>query len=137
MASTERAAATAEGASTAQHHLEELVAANESIKLVVLTSGDGMEIAAHPKRQVGLTQRIAAMSSSIQALASALAKESGIARNRSVIIESEAGAVLVLGLAGPGLSASLSVVASNAVSLGHILWAARGCCAAMEKSLRR
>jgi predicted regulator of Ras-like GTPase activity (Roadblock/LC7/MglB family) len=136
MASTERALTT-QSANTAQRHLEDLVAANESIKLVVLTSGDGMEIAAHPKRNVGLTQRIAAMSSSIQALAAALAKESGLASNRCVIIESEAGAVLVLGVASPGLSASLSVVASNAVSLGHILWAARNCCAALEKSLRR
>ena len=82
MASIERALTT-ESANTAQRHLEDLVAANESIKLVVLTSGDGMEIAAHPKRNVGLTQRIAAMSSSIQALAAALAKESGLEIGRA------------------------------------------------------
>lgn len=136
MASTERAL-TADGASSAQRHLEDLVAANDSIQLAVLTSGDGMEIAAHPKRQVGLTQRIAAMSSSLQALAAALAKESGLANSRSVIIESEGGAILVLGVASPGLSASLSVIASTGASLGHLLWAARSCCAALEKSLRR
>ena len=136
MASTERAF-TPEGATSAQQHLEEFVAANDSIKLAVLTSGDGMEIAAHPKRQVGVTQRIAAMSSSLQALAAALAKESGLKSNRSVIIESEGGAILVLGVASPGLSASLSVIASNRASLGHLLWAARSCCAALEKSLRR
>jgi uncharacterized protein len=136
MASTERAP-TADGANSAQRHLEDLVAANDSIKLAVLTSGDGMEIAAHPKRQVGLTQRIAAMSSSLQALAAALAKESGLANSRSVIIESEGGAILVLGVASPGFSASLSVIASNGVSLGHLLWAARSCCSALEKTLRR
>ena len=136
MASTERAF-TAEGANSAQQHLEDFVAANESIKLAVLTSGDGMEIAAHPKRQVGATQRIAAMSSSLQALAAGLARESGLKSNRSVIIESEGGAILVLGVASPGLSASLSVIASNGATLGHLLWAARGCCAALEKSLRR
>lgn len=136
MASTERAL-PADSASSAQRHLEDLVAAHDSIQLAVLTSGDGMEIAAHPKRQVGLTQRIAAMSSSLQALAAALAKESGLANGRSVIIESEGGAILVLGVASPGLSASLSVIASTGASLGHLLWAARGCCAALEKSLRR
>jgi predicted regulator of Ras-like GTPase activity (Roadblock/LC7/MglB family) len=136
MASTERAF-TAEGAHSAQQQLEDLVAANESIKLAVLTSGDGMEIAAHPRRQVGVTQRIAAMSSSLQALAAALARESGLKSTRSVIIESEGGAILVLGVASPGLSASLSVIASNGASLGHLLWAARSCCAALEKSLRR
>ena len=136
MASTERAL-PADSASSAQRHLEDLVAAHDSIQLAVLTSGDGMEIAAHPKRQVGLTQRIAAMSSSLQALAAALAKESGLASSRSVIIESEGGAILVLGVASPGLSASLSVIASTGASLGHLLWAARSCCAALEKSLRR
>jgi uncharacterized protein len=136
MASTERVL-TPEGASSAQQHLETFVAANDSIKLAVLTSGDGMEIAAHPKRQVGVTQRIAAMTSSLQALAAALAKESGLKSNRSVIIESEGGAILVLGVASPSLAASLSVIASNAASLGHLLWAARNCCTALEKSLRR
>ena len=136
MASTERAF-TAEGANSAQQRLEDLVAANESIKLAVLTSGDGMEIAAHPRRQAGMTQRIAAMSSSLSALAAALARESGLKSARSVIIESEGGAILVLGVASPGLSASLSVIASNGASLGHLLWAARSCCAALEKSLRR
>jgi predicted regulator of Ras-like GTPase activity (Roadblock/LC7/MglB family) len=136
MASIERAFPT-DGASAAQLHLEEFVSANESVKLVVLTSGDGMEIAAHPKRREGVTQRIAAMSSSLQALATALAKESGLGGNRSVIIESEGGAILVLGIASPGLSASLSVVAANSASLGHLLWACRGCCAALGKSLRR
>jgi predicted regulator of Ras-like GTPase activity (Roadblock/LC7/MglB family) len=136
MVSTERAL-TADGANSAQRHLEELVATHETIKLAVLTSSDGMEIAAHPKRHVGLTQRIAAMSSSLQALAAALAREAGLANNRSVIIESDGGAILLLGVASPGLSASLSVIASHGVSLGHLLWAARSCCAALEKSLRR
>lgn len=136
MASTERVLA-ADGASAAQLHLEEFVSANASVKLAVLTSGDGMEIAAHPKRHVGLTQRMAAMSSSLQALATALAKESGLGNNRSVIIESEGGAILVLGVPSPGLSASLSVVAANGASLGHLLWACRSCCAALEKTLRR
>lgn len=131
------AALSSEGACVAQLHLEELVCANESITLAVLTSGDGMEIAAHPRRQVGLTQRIAAMTSSLQALASALAKESGLASSRSVIIETEAGAILVLGVPGPGVSASLSIIASTGASLGHLLWAARTCCASLEKCLRR
>jgi hypothetical protein len=54
-----------------------------------------------------------------------------------VIIESEAGAILVLGLASPGLSASLSIIASTGASLGHLLWVARTCCTTLEKCLRR
>jgi len=77
------------------------------------------------------------MSSSLQALAEALVREVGVARNRSLIIESEGGAIVVLGVANIALPVSLSVVASGEVSLGHLLWASRNCCSSLERSLRR
>lgn len=120
----------------AQHELESLVTSHEGITLAVLTSGDGFEIAAHPRRQAGLTQRIAAMSSSLQALAEALVREVGVARNRSLIIESEGAAIVVLGITCLALPASLSVVATGGPSLGQLLWASRNCCACLERSLK-
>jgi predicted regulator of Ras-like GTPase activity (Roadblock/LC7/MglB family) len=114
-------------------HLQNLVNANSGIKLAVVTSGDGFEIAAHPARPV--TQKIAAMSSSLQALSEAIAKEAGLADSRSVVIESASGTIVVLGLAVvPRMS--LAVVASGDEILGRLLWLARNCCAELERSLR-
>jgi uncharacterized protein len=114
-------------------HLQNLVNENPGIKLAVVTSGDGFEIAAHPARPV--TQKIAAMSSSLQALSEAIAKEAGLADSRSVVIESTTGTIVVLGLAVvPRMS--LAVVASGDEILGRLLWLARNCCAELERSLK-
>lgn len=129
-------ALTPAAVATAQRELEALVTSQEGVTLAVLTSSDGFEIAAHPRRQAGLTQKIAAMSSSLQALAEALVREVGVARNRSLIIESEGAAIVVLGTTCQALPASLSVVATGGPSLGQLLWASRNCCACLERNLK-
>src|SRR5262245_59612016 len=85
--------------------LEAFAAATPGTVLAVLASGDGFEIAAHPR---GLTaaQRLAAMSSSLQALSEAMAREAGLVKIRNLIIECDGGTVIVLGVgsASPRLS---------------------------------
>lgn len=120
----------------AARHLETFAAANGDVMLTVLTSGDGYEVASFPAAQP-MTARIAAMSSSLQALSKALAHEAGLQDHRSLIVETKTGTVLVLGLHDTVPSASLAVVASSKELLGKLLWATRNLCKTLEASLRR
>jgi predicted regulator of Ras-like GTPase activity (Roadblock/LC7/MglB family) len=119
---------------SAQRQLAEFVAANSDITLAVVTSGDGFEVAAHP--QLPMAQRIAAMSSSLQALSEAIAREAGLSRSRNLIVETDNGTILVLGIPNIAPRLSLEVVESGSEILGRLLWAARTCCAALESSLK-
>jgi predicted regulator of Ras-like GTPase activity (Roadblock/LC7/MglB family) len=118
----------------AQGSLQEFVDANSEVKLAVVTSGDGFEVAAHP---FGLpaAQRLAAMSSSLQALSEAIVREAGLGRARNLIIESDGGTIVVLGI-GSTPRLSLAIVASGNEILGRLLWASRSCCASLERSLQ-
>ena len=112
--------------------LQSLIDANPGIKLAVITSSDGFEVAAWPVKPV--SQRIAAMSSSLQALSEAIAREAGLKDSRSLVIESENGTIVVLGLTTtPRMS--LAVVASGEELLGRLLWLARNCCSELERTL--
>lgn len=120
----------------AGRQLQEFTQVNEGVRLAVLTSGDGFEIAAFPPA-AGSTGRIAAMSSSIQALSQALAQEAGLTGNRSLIIETDTGTLLLLGLdqSTPGIA--LTIVASSKELLGKLLWASRTLCKTLEKTLKQ
>lgn len=119
----------------AAQHLEHFAAANADVRLIVLTTNDGFEIASFPA-QSPAAPRIAAMCSSMQALSNAMAQEAGLQESRSLIVETQTGTVLVLGLnTAPG--ASLAVVASSNELLGKLLWATRNLCKTLETSLRR
>ena len=117
-------------------HLEAFANANAGVLLTVLTSSDGFEVAAHPADSA-TAARIAAMSSSLQALSEALAREAGLSANRSVIVETDTGTVLVIGLAESSPRMSLAVVATGSELLGKLLWASRDLCKALESSLRQ
>lgn len=118
----------------ASRHLESFVAANPGVAYAVLTTSDGFEVAAHPRRP--LTQKLAAMSSSLQALSEAITREAGLINSRNLVIEAETGTIIVLGLGGSGPRMSLAVISNNSETLGRMLWAARNCGATLE-GLRR
>jgi predicted regulator of Ras-like GTPase activity (Roadblock/LC7/MglB family) len=119
----------------AYENLENFVTSNPGVVLAVLTSGDGFEITAYPQHRQ-LAPRIAAMSSSMQALAEAMSREAGLANTRSLIVESDAGTILVLGLADATVRVSLAVVASGDATLGQLLWATRNCGTLLARSLQ-
>ena len=119
---------------SAQRQLAEFVAANPDVTLAVVTSGDGFEVAAHPHLPMG--QRIAAMSSSLQALSEAIAREAALGRSRNLIIETDNGTILVLGIPNTTPRLSLAVIASGSEVLGRLLWATRNCCVALENNLK-
>jgi len=124
----------ADFASRASAHLETLGATNRGISLAVLTSEDGFEIAAY--RAAAVSGRIAAMSSSLQALSEAMTREAGLAGTRCLVIEAENGTIIVLGIDSTAPRMSLAVVASNEETLGTLLWAARNCCKSLEQALQ-
>ena len=117
-----------------RRQLESFVSGTQGAVLAVLTSGDGFEIAAHPQG-LPTVQRLAAMSSSLQALSEAMVQEAGLVSIRNLIIESEGGTVIVLGVGKATPRLSLTVVASSDEVLGRLLWASRECCAALEQRL--
>jgi predicted regulator of Ras-like GTPase activity (Roadblock/LC7/MglB family) len=117
-------------------HLESFANANTGVLLTVLTTSDGFEVAAHPADSA-TAARIAAMSSSIQALSEALAREAGLSANRSLILETDTGTVVVVGLAETSPKMSLAVVATGTELLGKLLWATRNLCKVLESSLRQ
>ena len=121
--------------SAATRPLEAFANANTGVLLTVLTSSDGFEVAAHPADSA-TAARIAAMSSSIQALSEALAREAGLSANRSLILETDTGTVVVVGLAETSPKMSLAVVATGSELLGKLLWATRNLCKTLESSLR-
>ena len=120
----------------AGRQLEELVGANPQISLAVLTTGDGFEVAAHG-REASQTQRVAAMSSSLQALSEAIVREAGLSDSRNLIIESTTGVIVVMGIANVEPRLSLAVVASGENILGHLLWTARNCCMTLARELKQ
>ena len=114
--------------------LEAFVQATPGVTFAVLSSGDGFEIAAHP-RGVSRARRLAAMSSSLQGLSEAMAGEAGLEGIRNLVIESNGGTVIVLGLGKLTPRLSLTVVARGDETLGRLLWASRECCASLEQRL--
>lgn len=114
--------------------LETFVCQTPGATFAVLTSADGFEIAAHP-RHLSVTQRLAAMSSSLQALSEAMVSEAGLAGIRNLIMESSLGTVIVLGIGKVTPRLSLTVVARGEEILGRLLWATRECCSALEQRL--
>ena len=119
---------------TLRQQLESFVSGTPGTTLAVLTSGDGFEITAHP-RGLPTARRLAAMSSSLQALAEAMVQEAGLVRIHNLIIESDGGTVIVLGIGAVTSRLSLTVVAAGDETLGRLLWASRECCAALERRL--
>jgi uncharacterized protein len=117
----------------ATEHLQALGSANPVIALALITSEDGFEIASY--RGADVSRRIAAMTSSLQALSEAMCREAGLGGSNSLIIEAELGTIIVLGIATRSPRLSLALVARSGETLGTLLWAARNCSKSLESSL--
>ena len=121
-------------AEDARRLLESLVDGTPGVTFAVLTTADGFEVATHPSG-VSMAQRLAAMSSSLQALSEAMVTEAGLAGTRNLVIESDGGTVIVLGVGKLTPRLSLTVVSRGGETLGRLLWASRECCASLERRL--
>ncbi|HEX6833418.1 MAG TPA: roadblock/LC7 domain-containing protein [Rudaea sp.] len=104
------------------------------IALAVLSSGDGFEVASY-RAERAVSAKMAAMGSSLQALSEAITREAGLKGARRLIIESDDGCVLALGVADSKPALSLVVVADKSASLGHLLWSAKICCTSVSRAI--
>jgi predicted regulator of Ras-like GTPase activity (Roadblock/LC7/MglB family) len=119
----------------AQRHLADFVERTKGVVLALLSSADGLELVCYP-RGLPIGQRLAAMGSSLHALSDTIVQEAGLPASRDLIIQSEGGAVVVLGIARVKKQRlALTVVAHGDYTFGQLLWAARDCGAQMQRQL--
>jgi uncharacterized protein len=118
-----------------QRQLQQFGESTPGVRYALLTSADGFEVGAFQAAGVrNSASKIAAMTSSITALADAMARETGLDRARNLIIESDDGSVVLLGLRDTKPPLSLAVVADRQAILGHLLWTARNVAAAITRA---
>lgn len=120
-------------ATIAESQLAKFGRETPGIALAVLSSSDGFEVASfHAERNV--SAKIAAMSSSLQALSEAITREAGLHGARKLIIETESGCVLSIAVAGSSPPLSLLAVADRTASLGHLIWSAKIFCTSVRRA---
>lgn len=118
-----------------QRQLDQFGNESPGIQLAVLGSADGFPVASY--RGVGSATiepaRIAAMTSSIAALGDAFTRETGLSGANNIIIESDSGTVVLIGVRTQKPPLALAIVAGKQAILGHLLWAARNTATAIAR----
>lgn len=115
--------------------LKDLMAAVDGVVGVVLASVDGFPLA-FAGRAEGSEKRLAAMSSSMLGLATALSRELGAGHLDALSVEADDGKVLMLMV--PGQTPRVLMVTCNRLCvMGQVLWHARQCVSAIAASAAR
>jgi uncharacterized protein len=104
--------------------LEQLVHGTSGVHSACLVTGDGFEIASVLKDGVS-SERLAAMTSSVHALGSAVVGELKLTDCASVIIDGESGSVVVVRLPSQDAEMILAAVCDKKATIGGIFFAAR------------
>lgn len=109
-----------------QAQIEAMVRDTAGIDSAAVVTGDGFEVAAVLRHDVS-GNKLAAMSSSLLALSEAVVEELKMRGCRNVIIEGEAGTVVMIRVPAPGADLLMSVLCRETAVLGSVLYAARDC----------
>src|ERR1044072_1061949 len=105
-----------------QAHLDALRREHREVSGTLLSTMDGFEVAASVGANTS-PKKMAAMTSSLLALAEAVSRESSVGQCRDLLIESSAGFVLLMDVPSKAHKSVLTVLCSEAVVLGRIRWA--------------
>jgi uncharacterized protein len=105
--------------------LHALVAGTAGVRSAVLAERSGEKLASAPLSLDASPQSLAAMSSSVLAIGAAMLDDAGLGACEDMVIESEAGMIVLLRVADSELL--LSVVTDRSAMLGEVLWAAKRC----------
>lgn len=105
------------------------------VSAVILASSDGFELAGIAPPELQLS-RLAAMASSMQGLGDAMARDTGLNMARDIIVDSDAGKIVLMSVPGGPPSLVLMVVVSDQSAFGHLLLQCRTCCVAIGKQLQ-
>lgn len=115
-------------------HLEQLLSGAPGIVGAVVCSVDGFEVASR-LRSTLTPATLSAMTSSQLALGEALCSETGMGVCRNVVIEADAGRLLMLSVPSERRRLLLTVLCEEDSMLGSVLWSARGCAADIGRRL--
>ena len=107
-----------------QAHLDALRREHCEVVGTLLSTMDGFEVAASVSGNIA-PKKMAAMASSLLALAEAVSRGSSVGQCRDLVIESSAGLVLMMDVPSRAHRSVLTVLCSEAAVLGRIRWAAR------------
>lgn len=105
-------------------HLDALRREHREVAGTLLSTMDGFEVAASVDAHLS-PKKMAAMTSSLLALAEAITRESGVGQCRDLVIESSAGLVLMMDVPSRTHRSVLTLLCTEAAVLGRIRWAAR------------
>lgn len=117
-----------------QVHLDALCQEHREVAGTLLSTMDGFEVAASVGSQVS-PMKMAAMTSSLLALAEAVSRESSVGQCRDLVIESSAGLVLMMDVPSTTHRSVLTVLCTEAAVLGRVRWAARNAREAIAQAL--
>lgn len=115
----------------AQSALDALLDDLPGVRSAVVATADGFELAVASRSSLS-GERLAALSSSMLALAQASLRELQIAGSGSVLVESGGGKLLIAEAATPPWPVVLCLVADGEAMAGKLLWAARRCVETLE-----
>lgn len=110
--------------SDAQAAIDLVLAEVRSVKAVVISTGDGFEVAARVEDATKIT-RMSAMASSLSALGALAGEENGLGDCKNMIIESESGMLVILQVQRGADTFILSVIAGSDAVVGQILFFAK------------
>lgn len=117
-----------------QAQLDELRHEHHGVAGTLLSTMDGFEVAASVGDQIA-PNKLAAMASSLLALAEAVSREAAVGQCRDLVIESSAGLVLLMDVPSTTHKAVLTVLCTEAAVLGRVRWAARKAREAIAQAL--
>jgi len=118
-----------------QRYLQEFADATPGIHNATIATADGFEVAQIQNPSLSAS-RMAAMSSSLHALGNAVVQEAMLARCQNIIIEADAGKILLMAIPGLDDNLVLNVIADSDMLLGQLLWACGKCCERISAGLK-
>ncbi|WDS35224.1 roadblock/LC7 domain-containing protein [Pseudoxanthomonas sp.] len=117
-----------------QAHLQAFASEVGGVRSAVVASVDGFAIAV-ANGAPGSGERLAAMTSSMLALAAAVGRELALGELESLMAEASAGKVLMLAIPAP-VPLLLMAACERRILTGNVLWAARACSRRIADDLR-
>lgn len=104
-----------------QKQLDQFVENNPDILGCAVSTVDGFEVAASMKRPMSAA-KLAAMTSSLLALAEAISSESEMGASKDLVIDAEKGRLLLMEIPTAGSRLLLTALCHNSATLGQVLW---------------
>ncbi len=110
-----------------ESELKSMASGNPGIQSAQVCTSDGFEVAStHQDPESG--RRLAAMVSSMQALGTAVAEETGLGDYRNLIVEGTAGKCIMMAIPGTGGEMLLTVMANAQLAFGIFLVLCKSTC---------